>query len=439
MNAPKPGPRPGQHVSAAQRPTPATIPGAAGRPTPVSGERSGPDYTDPTVAARFGRIDDDGTVWLSGSPDRKIGEWKAGSPEEGLAHFGRRFTDVSTQVDLLAARLSTHPEEVSRIRSDASRILEELPTSDILGDIDALQQRLESLLEKTGTVERRGADRREELAVEAERIGETGENWKADGDRLRAIVDEWKSLGGGDQATNDALWKRIRTARDAFSQRRGAHFADLDKQRGAVKRRKQDIVERAVALQDSTDWNETARAYRDLMSEWKAAGRAHRADDDRLWEQFRAAQDRFFGARDADNQRKDAEFEANADAKQKLLDDYDSRIDPATDLERARRSLRELQDKWDEIGFVPRSRVTEFDEKIGALERRVSDVAEEEWRRTDPEVEARVAQFRAKVDQLRSEAQEAEDAGRPDKAADLREQADQWQQWTDAAADGSRD
>ena len=101
--------------------------------------------------------------------------------------------------------------------------------------------------------------------------------------------------------------------------------------------------------------------------------------------------------------------------------------------------LRELQEKFDEIGFVPRGRVREFDEKIGVLESRVADFAEQQWRRTDPEVEARVAQFQAKVDQLRSSAEDAEKAGRAKKAAELRDQADQWAEWAETAAQAAED
>jgi chromosome segregation ATPase len=170
------------------------------------------------------------------------------------------------------------------------------------------------------------------------------------------------------------------------------------------------------------------------MTEWKAAGRAHRAEDDRLWAQFRAAQDVFFNARNADNERKDAEFEKNATAKQALLDEYDSRIDPAADLDRARTLLRELEDRWDAIGFVPRGRVAEFDAKIGALESRVTDYADAQWKATDPEVQARIDQFRAKVTDLTEAAEAAEKAGKTTKAAELRAQAAQWSEWADAAA-----
>lgn len=434
MNAPKPGPRPGVR--------PGVRPGPQAGGAPVS-TTVAPSVED---AAAHGRIDDTGGVWLTvpaadgddPSTERRIGEWKAGTVAEGLAHYARRFADLATEVEVLVARLGTHPEDVARVRSDARRLQEGLPEAAVLGDVTRLDRRLSELLTTADQVESRVAEHRVELVVEAERIADSGSDWKSDGDRLKEIGERWNSAGG-DRAAGKDLASRFRAARETFNSRRGSHFADLDKQRDAARRAKEKLVAQAVALQDSTNWNETARAYRDLMTEWKAAGRARRADDDRLWAEFRHAQDVFFGARDEDNRRKDAEFEQNAEAKQSLLDEYDARIDPAAGQDRARDLLRELQEKWDAIGFVPRARVQEFEDKIGALESRVSDYAEQQWRRTDPEAEARVAQFQAKVDQLTADADAAEARGRGAKAAELRGQAEQWRSWAQTAADAARD
>ena len=171
------------------------------------------------------------------------------------------------------------------------------------------------------------------------------------------------------------------------------------------------------------------------MNQWKAAGRAPRNVDDQLWERFRKAQDVFFAARKANNAEKDKEFEANAEAKQALIDEYSPKVDPqAHGVDKARKVLHELQEKWEQIGFVPRGRVREFEDKIKAIESRVEEAADAEWRRTDPEAQARVAQFQAKVDQFTREAESAEKAGNASKAEKLRAQAAQWQEWADAAA-----
>ena len=170
------------------------------------------------------------------------------------------------------------------------------------------------------------------------------------------------------------------------------------------------------------------------QTEWKAAGRAPREVDDKLWERFRAAQDHFFEARNAVNAERDREFEANAEAKDALIAEYDAQIDPAKGLGAAKAKLRELQDKWDEIGFVPRGRVREYEDKIARIEQRVSDAEDSRWRKTNPAQQEKVNQFQVKADDFERQAQEAEAKGNAAKAATLREQAKQWQEFADVAA-----
>lgn len=441
-NTPKPGPRP----TPGTMPKPGPRPGAGAglsRPTPSPVPVAAPPRNDP---AKFGRVAEDGTVFVTTSAgEREIGSWQAGSPAEGLAHYGARFDDLATEIELLEARVKTHPEEAENIRTQAREVRASLPEVAVIGDLDALDRRLGSIIELAESAgqeaevrkkERQLAAiaRKEELLAEAEGLAADSTEWKAAGDRIRAILEDWKKIRGIDRATDDALWKRYSRARDAFNRRRGAHFADLDRQRGEARRKKEALVERARALQNSADWSETARAYRDLMAEWKAAGRAPREVDDKLWAEFRAAQDQFFGARDAVNAERDEEFAANAEAKDALLAEYDEHIDPGKSIDAARAKLRELQDKWDEIGYVPRGRVREYEDKIQALEQRVSEAEEAQWRRTDPEAQARAAQFQAKVQELTAQAESAAAKGKDKQAAQLREQAAQWAEWAATAA-----
>lgn len=441
-NTPKPGPRP----TPGTMPKPGPRPGAGAglsRPTPSPVPVAAPPRNDP---AKFGRVAEDGTVFVTTSAgEREIGSWQAGSPAEGLAHYGARFDDLATEIELLEARVKTHPEEAENIRTQAREVRASLPEVAVIGDLDALDRRLGSIIELAESAgqeaevrkkERQLAAiaRKEELLAEAEGLAADSTEWKAAGDRIRAILEDWKKIRGIDRATDDALWKRYSRARDAFNRRRGAHFADLDRQRGEAKRKKEALVERARALQNSADWSDTARAYRDLMAEWKAAGRAPREVDDKLWAEFRAAQDQFFGARDAVNAERDEEFAANAEAKDALLAEYDEHIDPGKSIDAARAKLRELQDKWDEIGYVPRGRVREYEDKIQALEQRVSEAEEAQWRRTDPEAQARAAQFQAKVQELTAQAESAAAKGKDKQAAQLREQAAQWAEWAATAA-----
>lgn len=435
--------------------TPEPTSGPTPRPTPSPTPRPGPpravprpSRVAPVVAVaptsdphRFGRVDDDGTVWLiSGSGERVIGSWQAGDTEAAFAHFGRRFDDLHTEVALLERRLSSGTGDARKIKSAAAALAETLPTAAVLGDVDALSTRLAAILdhadeaaktERAQRDEHRAAQtaRKEALALEAEDLAANSTQWKAAGDRLREILDEWRTITGLDRKLDDALWKRYSAARETFNRRRGSHFAELDRGRAGARQVKEALCEQAEQLSGSTDWGATAAAFRDLLTQWKNAGRAAKDVDDALWHRFKAAQDTFFGARNAANAERDAEFKANAAAKEALLAEAE-KID-TTDLDAARAALRTIGDKWDAIGKVPRERAADLERRLRAVEKKVRDAPAGG---VDPEAKARADQFRSRAEQFERQAEKAEAAGRAKDAAEARASAEQWRQWADAAA-----
>ncbi|WP_156688975.1 DUF349 domain-containing protein [Mycobacterium sp. Marseille-P9652] len=432
---------------------PAPEPVSAAGPVPRPGPRPGPrpvarPAAHPVIAPprsdphRFGRVDDDGTVWLiSGAGERVVGSWQAGDREAAFAHFGRRFDDLSTEVTLLEERLAAGTGDARKIRANASALAETLPTAAVLGDIDALAARLTTLVERAGAAvseersrrdEHRAAQtaRKEALAAEAEELAANSTQWKSAGDRLRTILDEWKTISGLDRKVDDALWKRYSAAREAFNRRRGAHFAELDRERSGVRQSKERLCERAEELSDSTDWTATSAEFRKLLTEWKAAGRTSREVDDALWKRFKAAQDAFFTARNAATAEKDAELRANATAKEALLAEAE-KID-TTNHDAARAALRAIADKWDAIGRVPRERSAELERRLRAVEKKVRDAGDAGW--SDPQAQARAEQFRNRAEQYEQQAQKAAAAGRTKEAEEARANAEQWRQWADAAA-----
>jgi hypothetical protein len=392
---------------------------------------------------RFGRVDPDGTVWLiSSAGERQIGSWQAGDTEAAYAHFGRRYDDLHTEVALMEGRLASGTGDARKIKSAAAQMAESLPTASVLGDVDALAARLTAIVDQADASavedrarrdEHRAAQtaHKEELAVEAETIAAESTQWKAAGDRLREILDEWRTITGLDRKTDDALWKRYSAARETFNRRRGSHFAELDRERVGARQAKEALCERAEALSDSTDWGPTSATFRDLLTEWKAAGRASKEVDDALWARFKGAQDKFFSARNATNAERDAEFGANADAKQALLTQAEA-ID-SSDPDAARAALRAIEDKWDAIGKVPRERGAELERRLRVVEKRIREAATTGW--TDPEAQARADQFRVRAEQYEQQAAKAEAAGRTKDAEQARANATQWREWAEAAVE----
>ncbi|MFI5779764.1 DUF349 domain-containing protein [Nocardia sp. NPDC051570] len=439
-DAPKPGtPKPGTRKP--ESPKPHAI-----KPIPGPAQEHPHPVVVPTVSdpSKWGRVDEDGTAWVkTAEGERSVGSWQAGDAAEGLVHFGRRFDDLATEVALLEARLAAGTD-ARKTKATATALAESLPTAAVIGDIDGLAQRLQVIIEHSDEAAAQAkeekdrtrheqTERKETLCAEAEQIASESTQWKAAGDRLREILDEWKTIRGVDRKVDDALWRRFSKAREGFNRRRGAHFAELDRERAAAKTRKEELCVRAEELSTSTDWIGTASIFRDMLTEWKSAGRAPREADEQLWRRFKSAQDVFFAARNAAATERDAEFEHNATAKEELLHAYEHRIDPGSDLDSARNALRELQEKWDALGKVPRERMQDLEGKLRAIEKRVREAVDAQWRRSDPEAMARAAQFRERVAQFEEQAAKAQAAGRTRDAEKALEQAKQWREWAEAA------
>src|SRR5262245_38486340 len=200
--------------SGSSTPKPTPRPGPA-RPVPRPGGAA------PTVAApvssdphRFGRVDPDGTVWLiTSSGERVIGSWQAGDTEAAFEHFGRRFDDLHTEVALMEHRLESGTGDARKIKSAAAALAETLSEAHVLGDIDALAARLTAIVEhadEAAHAERAKRDehratqiaRKEALAVEAEDLAVNSTQWKVAGDRLREILEEWRTISGLDRKTD---------------------------------------------------------------------------------------------------------------------------------------------------------------------------------------------------------------------------------------------
>jgi hypothetical protein len=390
--------------------------------------------------ARWGRVAGDGTVYLrTADGERVVGSWQAGDAAEGLAHYARKFDDLRTEAELLETRLSTHAGDPKHTLTSAKHLRDGLTDAAVVGDLAALAERVQHVVERAEQAlsaakaerEQARADavaRKEALVVEAEEIGTEATHWKNAGDRLRAILDEWKQIRGVDRKTDEQLWRRFSKARDAFNRRRGSHFAELDRQRAAARTRKQELVAEAEALVDSTDWAAVANRFKQLMSDWKAAGRAPKDTDEALWQRFRAAQDQFFARRSEAFSERDAEFAENARLKEELLAEAD-RIDPSAGVKAAEAQLQRIQQRWDEIGKVPRDRMRELENRLRSVADRVRATSEAQWRRSDPEAQARVDQFRERVEQFETQASKARAAGDERRARQAEEQAKQWREW----------
>jgi uncharacterized protein DUF349 len=394
--------------------------------------------------AEWGRVDDDGTVYVrTPEGERPVGSYPGATPEEALAYFGRKYDELEGQVDLLEQRLKSTDIPPKEAMAKVDQLRASVDDAHAVGDLTGLTGRLEGLLP---LVESRRAEQdaarakaREESLAQKERIVAEAEalatstEWKKSGDRLRALLEEWKAAPRLDRKTDDALWKRFSHARTAFDKSRRAHFATLDSQRDEAAAAKEKIVKEAEALSTSTEWRETATAFRALMDRWKASGRAKRDVDDALWARFRAAQEAFFNARSAVFAERDASLRGNLEKKEALLVEAEALLPVGADPRSARAALRSLHDKWEAAGHVPRSDRDRVEGRLHAVDEAVRAAEESQWRRTNPEARARaeatVSQLQTSLTKLEAELAEAERSGATKKADDARAAIDARRSW----------
>ncbi|MQY09784.1 DUF349 domain-containing protein [Actinomadura macrotermitis] len=399
--------------------------------------------TDP-----WGRVDEDGTVYVKTSDgERVVGSWQAGAPEEALAYFKRKYDTLVTEIGLLEQRVKTTDLQPQQAQQGIDRLREQVTEAHAVGDLDALARRLDALTELVGRrrqevkakrehARHEAREVKERIVAEAERIAAEETHWKNGGERLRQLVEEWKAAERIDRPTETALWKRLSSARNAFTKRRKAYFATLDDQRDEARRDKERLVAEAEALSGSTEWGDTAAAYRELMRRWKVAGRASRDVEEELWARFKGAQDTFFAARSAAFAERDAEFAGNAAEKEKILADAEKLL-PVRDIRQARQALRAVQERWEAAGMVPRDQRDRLEGRLRKIEEAIRGAEEQEWRRTNPEARARaeatVTQLRSSIEQLEKRLDKARGSGREKDVKDAEEALTARRAWLEEA------
>ncbi|MGH3413494.1 MAG: DUF349 domain-containing protein [Marmoricola sp.] len=381
----------------------------------------------------WGRVDDDGTVFVRiGDTEHAVGQYPEGSPQEALAFFTRRYDGVAFEVRLLEQRIRKGALSPEEARKSLETVEAQLAEPNFVGDVIGLRARLEALRPVISQQrEQRRADRarraegsrtrKQEIAEAAEQVA-AGNDWRNGANRLRELLDEWKALPRVDKGSDDALWHRFSGARTAYTKARKAHFARMAEQREDARAVKERLVVEAEEIADSTDWGATAGRYRSMMQQWKAAGPAPREVDEQLWRRFRGAQDTFFGARDAANAEQDRELQGSAEKKRVLLAQAQALL-PIGDLAAAKRSFRDISERWDAAGKVPRDQVRQLEGAMRKVEQAIRGAEDASWRRTDPEKSARaddmVSKLAKAVAEVEQQLADARAAGDEKRAAEL--------------------
>jgi hypothetical protein len=421
-------------------------------PTTLAHTHSTPSAASALIGdpSQFGRVGEDGTVFVRTSEGEKpVGSYPGKSAEEALAYFVRKFEALASEVALTAARITSGAMVPQDAYEAVKKLRQQVRELNGVGDLDALAQsveQIEPLIEghreayeaKKAAETAVKAARREQILVEKEKIVAEAEslalseNWKVTGDRLKSLLDEWKAAPRLDKKADADFWKRFSASRNKFDKRRRTHFAQLEATTSKVTEAKTAIIDEAEKLATSTDWVATARRFKVLMDSWKAAGRGKKNDDAKNWARFKAAQDQFFAAKNADLEKREVSMTANLAKREELIVQIEALV-PFTDLKAAKNSFRELMRSWEKIGITHRDKRASFDARVEKVEAELKAAEAEVWRKTDPAAKARaaevVAQLTESVENYSKIAAKAQSAGNDKKAKEALESAEARKVW----------
>jgi len=401
--------------------------------------------------APWGRVDDDGTVYVrEAEGERAVGQYPDATPAEALAYYERKFTELAGQVTLLEQRIKRGASAGDVVKT-VTHLRQQLVEPSAVGDLDALRGRIAALdstvdqLTQQQSAEAQAAltaavAYRTALVVEAETLAAQDParvQWKQVTATIDDIFARWqKHQQDGPRipkGEGNDLWKRFRAARSTIDQHRKAFYAELDATHRDARQRKQALVEAAEAL--APKGVDGIPAYRGLLDDWKRAGRAGKKYDDALWAKFKRAGDVLYAAKSEVVAQDSAEHEGNLQLKLELLTEAE-KILTVTDRVPAREALTSIQLRWDEIGRVPREQVRVVEDRLRKVETHVRQLDEQFWEKNNPERQARsqglASQLQDAIGKLEDELAAAESSGDTRRVAQAREALEARKVWLDA-------
>ena len=177
---------------------------------------------------------------------------------------------------------------------------------------------------------------------------------------LQKLHEQWKDLGPVAKEYRDAIWERFRAATSVVNKKYQAHFEGLKEQQAQNLEAKQALCEEVEAIANkeitsSTEWNTLSKQIEEIQAKWRTIGFATRKENQKVYDRFRAACDKFFERKRASFSEFKDSMNANLEKKMAIIEEAESLKD-STDWKATSDRFIELQKQWKEIGAVPRKK-----------------------------------------------------------------------------------
>jgi hypothetical protein len=353
----------------------------------------------PQTSSEFGRVDSDNNVFVvDAGVERKVGQYPGVSESEALSYFERKYQELEASVRILEQRLKNNADAQS-IAAAAEKLAKELIEPAAVGNLQELRNRVSAV---TPNIEKLKSEKseankaaiettlklRNEIAQKASALADKDPKktqWKVASAEMNELFTSWQaSQKSGPKVPRkeaDAIWKVFSQARTKFEANKRAFFAELSAVTKTARAKKSELVAKAEALVPKGA--DASNDYRKLLDEWRLTGRSQGKQDDALWERFKAAGDAIYVLRKETIAKEQVEFLANYEAKKEILLEAE-KIDPSRDLAEAKKALLQIQQRYEKAGKVPKDKIRETDDRMKAVEKKVKEFEQEQWRRSDP-------------------------------------------------------
>jgi hypothetical protein len=182
----------------------------------------------------------------------------------------------------------------------------------------------------------------------------TVKDWQKASDELSAILEEWKAIGFVPKKENAEIYARLKKGRDEFFNKRRAYYRAQKQEIANNIRIKKELCEKAQALKNSNDWQQTTETLIELQKQWKQTGPVPRKYSNSLWNDFRESCDTFFNRKFKKFAKKSIreQYADNLAEKEALIAELENFEPDRNDYETIE-VLKQFRQRWNSIGFVP--------------------------------------------------------------------------------------
>ncbi|MBN3582012.1 DUF349 domain-containing protein [Algoriphagus aestuarii] len=220
----------------------------------------------------------------------------------------------------------------------------------------------------------------------AERI----KDWNTKTKEILEIQKTWEKIGPVPKEAGKEVNKSFWTAFKNFFHNKNLFFKELDEIRATNQAKAEELITKAEALMNNTDWQNTANQLVKLQQDWKRLGPTPEKNRDALYKKFKTACDTFFDNRRNANKQNNEEFEANLLKKQEVIKEIAEAKNPSEE------NLTELVGKFNELGFVPRKNMKE-------VQAQFKDAVDAYLEKLDPEFDREDFLFRLNLNKIQSD------------------------------------